>query len=181
MAGKQNWIYLHSLIWPCCMNFKRFFFHFASIYLNFPWSTIVRAIKYCACLVSKEIISESFTIQVHNLPVLLFLFLTLFTTGGAVGIALACLAIGAIVGAIVMFVIQKKFPNGFRNRDGYLNPVFDDSSRYWHTDRQTYVVLLIFYTHVYLYCIVLSTNKSCLFLYKLQYESLSSVRQSKEE
>lgn len=50
--------------------------------------------------------------------------------GGAVGIALACLAIGAIVGAIVMFVIQKKFPNGFRNRDGYLNPVFDDSSRY---------------------------------------------------
>uniref|UniRef100_K1R2X6 LolA-like domain-containing protein n=1 Tax=Magallana gigas TaxID=29159 RepID=K1R2X6_MAGGI len=51
-------------------------------------------------------------------------------SGGAVGIALACLAIGAIVGAIVMFVIQKKFPNGFRNRDGYLNPVFDDSSRY---------------------------------------------------
>lgn len=110
----------------------------------------------------------------------IFIF-NLFTTGGAVGIALACLAIGAIVGAIVMFVIQKKFPNGFRNRDGYLNPVFDDSSRYWHTDRQTYVVLLIFYTHVYLYCIVLSTNKSCLFLYKLQYESLSSVRQSEEE
>lgn len=36
MAGKQNWIYLHSLIWPCCMNFKRVFFSFCFNLLKLP-------------------------------------------------------------------------------------------------------------------------------------------------
>ncbi|XP_062573918.1 uncharacterized protein LOC134235789 isoform X2 [Saccostrea cucullata] len=53
------------------------------------------------------------------------------SSGGAVGIAFACLFLGALIGAVVLYVFQKKFPNGFRNSDdGYLNPVFDGESNY---------------------------------------------------
>ncbi|XP_022310897.1 uncharacterized protein LOC111116201 [Crassostrea virginica] len=51
-------------------------------------------------------------------------------SGGAAGIAVACLVIGFVIGLSVMFVFKRKYPNGFRSNDGYLNPIYDDTSKY---------------------------------------------------
>ncbi|XP_048730567.2 uncharacterized protein LOC125647797 [Ostrea edulis] len=48
------------------------------------------------------------------------------SSGGAVGIAFACLIIGFLIGAVVVYAFQKKFPNIFKFSDSsYINPVYD--------------------------------------------------------